>query len=787
MTSKKAYHVRPKGRDGEFATVEAFEHKVETKVRGRHKALRFRQPQERTVPSTARALREGYPTRLGATLHEDGINFAVHAPQARDVFVVLFDSVESEAQEVIRLPGRTHFIHHGFVEGLKEGQLYGFRARGEWNPARGLRYNENKLLIDPYARAFAGRFRFEGNLLLPYDPLSPDKDFSLDERDSSAAVPKCIAYAKAFEWEGDRPPRIPMGELIIYETHLKGFTANPNSGVKAPGTYLGFMEKIPWLVSLGINAVELLPIHAKFPSEHEGKDGRDNYWGYNTFGFFAPEPGYGSRKEAGCEVEEFKTLVKALHQAGIEVILDVVYNHTAEGNELGPLIGFKGLDNGGYYSLSGTGPEPRRYYMNHSGTGNTVDFGNPVVVRLALDSLRYWVQEFHVDGFRFDLATICGRGFWSGFDSRGPFFQAMAQDPILSQAKMIAEPWDCGTFEQGNFPVGWSEWNAKFRDCARKFVKGDAGQLNELGWRLTGSADLFADDGRNSDASINFVTCHDGYTLNDLVSYNEKHNEANGEENRDGYNDNLSWNCGAEGESADPAVQGLRRRQARNVFCMLLFSQGVPMIGHGDEMLRTQGGNNNAYCQDNPLAWMDWSLADRNAPMVEFVKRAIALRKRIPLLNGRRFFLGKGGPGGIPDITWYGQDGKDLHWNDAECRRLAYRLDGSEWTWETDEPQEAPPGAPEVAPEGPEGEGQGNVNGHHQGPGRARRYYFIFNMDPQEGEFVLPPVPEGRAWRRVADTSLPDGEDFLARGREARLENPVAYRVPGRTTVILMD
>ncbi|MBW8887771.1 MAG: glycogen debranching protein GlgX [Fibrobacteres bacterium] len=783
MTSKKAYRVRPKGRDGEYATVEAFERKG----RAHRKVLRFRQPQERTVPSTARALREGYPTRLGATLHEDGINFAVHAPQAREVFLVLFDSVESEAQEVIRLPGRTRFIHHGFVEGLKEGQLYAFRARGEWNPARGLRYNENKLLIDPYARAFAGRFRFDGNLLLPYDPLSPDKDFSLDERDSAAAVPKCIAYARAFEWEGDRPPRIPMGELIIYETHLKGFTANPNSGVKAPGTYLGFIEKIPWLASLGINAVELLPIHAKFPAENEGRDGRGNYWGYNTYGFFAPEPGYGSRKEAGCEVEEFKTLVKALHQAGIEVILDVVYNHTAEGNELGPLIGFKGLDNGGYYSLSGTGPEPRRYYMNHSGCGNTVDFGNPVVVRLALDSLRYWVEEFHVDGFRFDLATVCGRGFWNGFDSRGPFFQALAQDPVLNQAKVIAEPWDCGTFEQGNFPVGWSEWNAKFRDCARKFVKGDAGQLNELGWRLTGSADLFADDGRSSDASINFVTCHDGYTLNDLVSYNEKHNDANGEENRDGYNDNLSWNCGAEGESEDQAVQGLRRRQARNFFCMLLFSQGVPMIGHGDEMLRTQGGNNNAYCQDNPLAWMDWSLADRNAAMVEFVKRAIALRKRIPLLNGRRFFLGKGGPGGIPDITWYGQDGKDLQWNDTECRRLAYRLDGSEWTWEADETQETPPGAPDAPPEGRAGMAQGSVNGHHQGPGRARRYYFIFNMDPEEGDFVLPLVPEGRAWRRVADTSLPDGEDFLARGREARLENPGAYRVPGRATVILMD
>jgi glycogen operon protein len=408
-----------------------------------------------------------------------------------------------------------------------------------------------------------------------------------------------------------------------------------------------------------------------------------------------------------------------------------------------------------------------------------------VVVRMALDSLRYWVEEFHVDGFRFDLATVCGRGFWSGFEARAPFFQALAQDPILSRAKVIAEPWDCGTFEQGNFPVGWSEWNAKFRDCARRFVKGDAGQINELGWRLTGSADLFADDGRSSDASINFITCHDGYTLIDLVSYNEKHNEANGEDNRDGYNDNLSWNCGAEGETDDAEVKDLRRRQARNFFCMLLFSQGVPMIGHGDEMLRTQRGNNNAYCQDNPLAWMDWGLAEDNAAMVEFVRRAIDLRKRIPLLNGRRFFIGKGGPGGIPDISWFGEDGKDLRWNDSECRRLAFQLDGSEWTWEADAPHEEAMGA--SGSPAAEGEGKESINGHHQGRRRARRYYFIFNMDPEESEFALPLLPEGRSWRRVADTCLPDGEDFLARGQEARLENPSSYRVRGRTTVILVD
>ena len=783
MTQKKAARIRPQGRDGVFPSIEAYERKTKSPHR---KTLKFRQPQERVVPSSAKALREGYPGRLGATVHSDGINFAVHAPHARDLFLVLFDAADSQATDVIRLPGRTGHIHHGFVEGLREGALYGFRARGEWNPAKGLRFNEDKLLIDPYARAFSGRFRHDGNILLPYDPHSPEKDYSFDDRDSSSAVPKCIAYSRPFDWEGDAPPRTPLSELILYETHLKGFTANPNSGVKSPGTYLGFIEKIPWLRELGVNAVELLPVHAKFPAGNEGQDGRGNYWGYNTVGFFAPEAAYGSGREPGCEVEEFKSLVKALHKAGIEVILDVVYNHTAEGNEMGPLLSFKGLDNLGYYSLAGTGTEAKRYYNNHSGCGNTLDFGSPAVVRLVLDSLRYWVEEFHVDGFRFDLAPVHGRGYWAGFEARAPFFQALAQDPILSQAKMIAEPWDCGTFEQGNFPVGWAEWNAKFRDCGRKFIKGDAGQLNELGWRLTGSADLFADDGRGPDASINFITCHDGYTLNDLVSYNEKHNQANGEDNRDGYNDNQSWNCGAEGETTDPDVLALRRRLARNFICLMMFSQGVPMLGHGDESLRTQGGNNNAYCQDNALAWIDWDRAAANRPMVDFVKRAIALRKQIPLLMGRRFLQGKGGPGGIPDITWFGPDGKELVWDNPEGRQLAFQLDGSEWTWEDGaETAEAAAaaGGGAVNAEGLDGQS----NRPTQRKRRARRYYFIFNMDPEDREFVLPLLPEGRAWRRMADTSLADGEDFLPAGREAPLEGPAAYHVPARSTVILLD
>ncbi|MDQ3002956.1 MAG: glycogen debranching protein GlgX [Fibrobacterota bacterium] len=775
MTNKKAADIRSKTKDGSYATIESYRKK--RKAHPPRKALRFRQPQERVVQRYTRTVREGYSRLLGATVHEDGINFAVYSRTAREIFLILFDLADGPPTDVIRLPGRSGNVHHGFIEGLPEAQLYAFRARGEFNPAKGLRFNENKLLIDPYARSFSGRFRFDGNILLPYDPLAPEKDYVLDERDSIDAVPKCIAYSKPFDWEGDVPLHIPMAETILYEVHVKGFTAHESSGVKHPGTYLGFIEKIPYLMELGITAVELLPVYAKFPAEKEGENGIGNYWGYNTFGFFAPEATYAAGKEPGAEVAEFKALVKALHKAGIEVILDVVYNHTCEGNELGPQVSFKGLDNSNYYHLTGSGTEPWRYYHNFSGTGNTMDFGSPAVVHMAMDSLRYWVEEFHVDGFRFDLATVNGRGFWSGFEARAPFFQTLAQDPILSHVKMIAEPWDCEGYEQGNFPVGWAEWNSKFRDNIRKFVKGDAGQVNELGWRLTGSADLFGDDGRGPDASINFVTCHDGFTLNDMVSYNDKHNEANGEDNRDGYNDNQSWNCGAEGETGDEAVLSLRRRQARNVVCMLLFAQGTPMISHGDEILRTQHGNNNAYCQDNPLAWMDWGLLERNRGMFKFFTEAINLRKRIPLLMGKKFLMGKDGPAGIPDIMWYGADGREVDWNNTDSRQLAFQLDGNEWT--LDEEVETNPDR--VINEHPQERPERKLTR------KDRRFYFILNMAPEDGVFVLPILPMGRLWRRVADTSLEVGEDFRAQGKEADLVDPHAYKTHPRSVVILKE
>jgi len=757
MSKRKKPEIRRKAKDGTFASVDNFSRNRLAKGKYLPSKTRFRQPEHRLVPTITRAVQEGLGEVLGAVVHADGINFAVYAWHAAEVFLVLFDAADGPPTETFRMPGRTGRIHHCFVPGLPEGQLYGFRARGTFNPAKGLRYNENKLLLDPYARAFAGRFQMEGNVLLPYDPNSPDKDFSLDDREDFNSVPKCMAFGKEFDWGEDRPPRIPMAELILYEVHLKGFTAHPSSKVANPGTYLGFIEKIPYLLELGVNAVELLPIHAKFPSEHEGVDGKGNYWGYNTFGFFAPEATYGSEAWPGCEVEEFKSMVKAMHKAGLEVILDVVYNHTCEGNELGPLLFFKGLDNTQYYSLAGSGTQQLRYYQNHSGTGNTLDFGSLAVVRMAMDSLRYWVEEMHVDGFRFDLATVLGRGHWNAFDPRAPFFQAVYQDPILSKVKFIAEPWDCNGFELGNFPVNWSEWNSRFRDTARKFIKGDAGQLNEIGWRITGSADLFIENGRGPDASINFITCHDGFTLNDLVSYNEKHNEANGEDNRDGYNDNLAWNCGVEGETGDEVILSLRGRQVKNFAALLLFSQGTPMLSGGDEFLRTQKGNNNAYCQDNPLTWLDWTLKGTNQETFNFFRKAIALRKKIPLLMGKQFLDGKDGPDGIPDLEWFGPDGKDVDWNNPEARVLAFQLDGRGYTENES--------------------GQSKMDGG--------RLFFIFNANSEEREFLLPSIPDGSHWYRIADTSLSHGKDFLDPDHAEPLVDPRSYRAKSRSVVIL--
>jgi glycogen operon protein len=548
---------------------------------------------------TDRKLSPGRHYPLGATVEPGGVNFSLYSATAEEVWLLLFDRPDGIPTDIIAVRDRDRFAWHVFVHGAGAGQFYGYKVRGPFDPARGLRFNDRKLPIDPYAMALTGKIVNEDNLLLAYIPGDPARDLSLDLRENQSVVPKAIVVDDAFDWRGDAPPSIPFERMVIYEAHPKGFTAHPSSKVTHPGTYLGFVEKIPHLQSLGVNAVELLPVQEFHVDDFLRAKGLTNYWGYNTAAFFAPESSFGTGRRPGCQVEEFKTLVREPHRAGIEVIIDVVYNHTGEGNELGPTFSFKGIDNPSYYVLTGGPREPARYYMNWTGCGNSFNLSTAPAIRLVMDSLRYWVEAMHVDGFRFDLASVLGRegGMYRKCAS---FFDAVSQDPALQKAKLIAEPWDLGSYEVGNFPVDWSEWNGRFRDTARRFVKGDGGQLRDLGFRLTGSADLYADDGRSACNSVNFVTCHDGFTLRDLVSFNGKHNEANLEGNRDGGDANHSWNCGAEGESGDPEIVRLRRRLAKN----------------------------HAYCQDNPISWFDWGEVERNADMVAFFRKAIAFTKK---------------------------------------------------------------------------------------------------------------------------------------------------------------
>ncbi len=690
-----------------------------------------------------------YP--LGATLKEDGVNFALFSQDAKEVFLLLFDKPDGDPTDVIRIENRDRFIWHVYVHGAREGQLYGYRVRGEFNPAWGYRFSENKFLLDPYAKAVSGKCRNDENLLLAYDVNAPGKDITLDTRDSSRVMPKGVVIGDDFDWQGDRHPDLPLNDLIIYEVHAKGFTAHKSSGVKNPGTYLGFIEKIPYLKELGVNAVELLPVHEYYVEDFLIQKGLTNYWGYNTIGFFAPESSYGTGTAPGCQVREFKTLVRELHRAGIEVILDVVYNHTAEGNELGPTISFKGIDNRNYYILTGVHCAPGRYYMNYTGCGNSMNLASTPVIRFVLDSLRYWVEAMHVDGFRFDLASVLGReeGY---FRAGASFFDAASQDPVLNRVKLIAEPWDIGTYQVGNFPVDWSEWNGRYRDTVRKFVKGDAGQLRELGWRITGSADMYADDGRTAYNSVNFITCHDGFTMYDLVSYDGKHNEANLENNSDGSNDNNSWNCGWEGETDNPDIMALRRRQVKNFFCHLLFSQGTPMVLGGDEFMRTQKGSNNAYCQDNVISWYDWALAEKNGDMIRFVNKAVAFRRRYPILRSRKYLSGTDSDSdGMPDISWFGLGLDRPGWDYSEARVICYMLDG--------------------------GEVKSDLGDY--------LLFFIMNADYNAHSVMIPKVSAIK-WKRVVDTSLKAGDDFLEPGSEAPIDPQDHYIVNGRSTVVLL-
>jgi len=622
----------------------------------------------------------GKPYPLGATWDGAGVNFSLFSEHATKVELCLFDRHDDRRETRIPMTEQTHQVWHVYLPEVRAGQFYGYRVHGPYEPQLGHRFNPSKLLLDPYAKAITRTVRWS-DALFGYRIGDPEQDLSRDDRDSAPDMPKCVVVDPAFSWGNDVPPAIPWHQTIIYELHVKGFTMrHPAVPPELRGTYaaLTCSEVIDYLKALGVTAVELMPVHQFIADKHLEDRGLTNYWGYNSIGFFAPDARYASSGVTGEQVAEFKSMVRALHREGIEVILDVVYNHTGEGNHLGPTLCFRGVDNASYYRLV---PEDRRYYMDYTGCGNTLDMTHPRVLQLITDSLRYWVREMHVDGFRFDLASTLARELHD-VDRLGAFFDIIQQDPVISQVKLIAEPWDLGPggYQVGNFPALWAEWNAAYRDTVRRFWKGDAGQVGGLGYRLTGSSDLYGHSGRLPYASINFITAHDGFTLHDLVSYNEKHNEANGEDNRDGHNDNLSWNCGAEGETDNPEVLALRERQKRNFLATLFLSQGVPMLLSGDEIGRTQKGNNNAYCQDNEISWVDWKLDKPRRELLEFSRCVIRLMNEHPVLRRRHFFQGRHIRGSeVKDLAWFRPDGKEMNdedWNNSETRCFGLRLAG---------------------------------------------------------------------------------------------------------------
>ncbi len=666
----------------------------------------------------------GQPYPLGATCDEVGVNFAVFANNATAIELCLFDDDNQEVR--INIKERTHQIWHICVPGLKPGQRYGYRVYGPYEPENGHRYNPNKVLIDPYAKSIAGEVKWNDSIF-GYNLDDPDKDLSFSQSDNSAYIPKSVVIDPEFDWEGDKLLDIPYHKTIIYETHVKGFTKlNPEIPEEIRGTYtaLAHPASIKYLKDLGVTAVELMPVHHFIIDEHLLKKGLCNYWGYNTIGFFAPEVRYSVDGAHGDQVIEFKKMVKELHKAGLEVIIDVVYNHTAEGNELGPTLSFKGIDNSAYYRLM----EDKRFYKDYTGTGNTLNANLPNVLRLIMDSLRYWILEMHVDGFRFDLAATLARELHD-VDMLGGFFDIIYQDPVISQVKLIAEPWDIGEggYQVGNFPADWAEWNGKYRDCMRDYWRGADSMLGEFAERLTGSPDLYQSDMRRPTASINFVTAHDGFTLHDLVSYNEKHNEANGENNQDGENHNRSWNCGVEGPTDDPEVIAMRNQQKRNLLTTLFLSQGVPMLVAGDEFGRTQGGNNNAYCQDNQISWLDWENADKS--LLEFTKKLISLRKNHHNFSRRRWFQGRAvKSAGLNDIAWFLPEGKEMsddNWSHDFARALGVYLNGNEIRC-VDE--------------------NGNKIVDDS-------FYVIFNAHHGNLDYVLPPEKYAQNWEKVLDTS----------------------------------
>ncbi len=670
-----------------------------------------------------------YP--LGATWDGKGTNFALFSENATGVELCLFDRDEQETR--VPLTEVSNFVWHGYLPGIGPGQRYGFRVDGPHAPHEGHRFNPNKLLIDPYAKAIDGEVG-NGRELFSYSWEDPDEDLSFSHLDSVDLTPKSVVVDESFDWEGDGLLRTPWHETIIYEMHVKGFTKlNPDIPEEQRGTYAGLASPpaIEHLQRLGITAVELMPIHhfLSVPGHLAGKDLR-NYWGYDSINYFAPYSGYSSSGTLGEQVVEFKEMVKALHRAGIEVILDVVYNHTGEGNHLGPTLSLRGIDNVNYYRLV---EDDRRYYMDFTGCGNSLYMRQPQVLKLIMDSLRYWVSEMHVDGFRFDLASALARELYE-VNSLSAFFDLIHQDPVLAGVKLIAEPWDVGDggYQVGNFPVNWSEWNGKYRDTARDFWRGEDETLGEFAYRITGSPDLyFQMNGRQPNASINFITAHDGFTLNDLVSYNDKHNEANGEENRDGESHNRSWNCGVEGETDDPEVLQLRERQRRNFLTTLMLSQGIPMLLSGDELGRTQYGNNNAYCQDNELSWLDWDLQESNEDLLNFCRELIYFRRQHPVFRRRKWFQGRAIHGSeVTDISWYNPDGTNMtqeQWDVGYAKSIGVFLNGHK-----------------IPSPGRQGERISDD-----------RFLMFFNAHYETLEFSLPAEFREQRWTMVIDTKEP--------------------------------
>ena len=626
----------------------------------------------------SRTLLPGVPYPLGAKVNSLGTNFALYSENASGVSVCFFDE-SGKQTDCIALKERTAFVWHGLIKDVRPGQMYGYRVEGPWEPEKGQLFNPAKLLVDPYAEAISGEVDWKAPVFA-YKVETGD-DLQKCDKDSAAGMPKSVVVEHTFDWGNDAPPQTPLSDSVIYEVHVKGFSKlNPEIPEKLRGTYAGLSHptSIEYFKKLGITAVELLPIHHFIDDGHLVEKGLRNYWGYNTLGYFAVEPRYSSSGDRGGQVREFKQMVKALHEAGIEVILDVVYNHTCEGNHLGPMLSMKGIDNLTYYRQVQDNP---RYYMDYTGTGNTLNVRHPQVLKLLMDSLRYWVTEMHVDGFRFDLAATLARGLHD-VDRLSAFFDTIHQDPTIADVKLIAEPWDLGEggYHVGNFPVLWAEWNGKYRDTVRRFWKGDEGQLSDLAYRITGSSDLYEFDGRRPYASINFVTAHDGFTMCDLVSYNGKHNEANKDDNKDGTDDNESWNMGAEGPTDDPAINSLREKQIRNFLSTLLLSQGVPMISGGDERARSQCGNNNAYCQDNELTWFNWDLDSSQQRLLDFTSKLIEFRRSHPNLHRRKFFQDRVIRNSlVRDIAWYGSDGQEMPddvWNAEWVRCLSLVLNG---------------------------------------------------------------------------------------------------------------